>query len=195
MQFTTTLDKLDKIGENGVMNELNKQGLSDEQTRKLFTYIFSKPLNLTTIEQLRGLFEGDKASKALNELEELCMNLSSLNFEISVQLDTSLARGLDYYTGCIFEAVVPNSGIGSISGGGRYDDLTGVFGLKDMSGVGISFGIDRIYEILEARNAWPAETTHQEGVLLCHFSDENRLHAQKIADQLRNASVKLPSLP
>jgi histidyl-tRNA synthetase len=125
----------------------------------------------------------------LNELEELCMNLSSLNFEISVQLDTSLARGLDYYTGCIFEAVVPNSGIGSISGGGRYDDLTGVFGLKDMSGVGISFGIDRIYEILEARNAWPAETTHQEGVLLCHFSDENRLHAQKIADQLRNASV------
>jgi histidyl-tRNA synthetase len=189
MQFTTTLDKLDKIGENGVMNELNKQGLSDEQTRKLFTYIFSKPLNRTTIEQLRGLFEGDKASKALNELEELCMNLSSLNFEISVQLDTSLARGLDYYTGCIFEAVVPNSGIGSISGGGRYDDLTGVFGLKDMSGVGISFGIDRIYEILEARNAWPAETTHQEGVLLCHFSDENRLHAQKIAGQLRNASV------
>lgn len=188
-QFTTSLDKLDKVGEDGVKQELSRLGVEEEIISKIFTFIISKNLNQNTINELRSVFVSESATKALNELNEICAYLSNFDFSIDVRLDTSLARGLDYYTGCIFEAIVPNSGIGSISGGGRYDDLTGVFGLKDMSGVGISFGIDRIYEIMEDRKAWPNAVEQQNGVLLCHFSEKNRLHAFELSALLRKEDV------
>ena len=115
--------------------------------------------------------------------------MEGYNLTIRIELDLSLARGLDYYTGCIFEAIVPDSGIGSISGGGRYDDLTGVFGLIDVSGVGISFGIDRIYEILESQGLWPETQASSDLILFCHFDETSMQHCIKLSHFFRDAGI------
>ena len=100
-----------------------------------------------------------------------------------------MARGLDYYTGCIFEAIIPDSGIGSVSGGGRYDNLTHIFGLKDVSGVGISFGVDRLYEILETQNLWTDQKSANQSVLVCHFDSESQRYGIGVAQKLRQAGI------
>ena len=100
-----------------------------------------------------------------------------------------MARGLDYYTGCIFEAIVLDSKIGSISGGGRYDNLTSVFGLDGISGVGISFGVDRIFEIFEAQNLWPTDLVESTSLLICHFDKPTQLYAMQVAKSLRAAEI------
>ena len=189
-RFTSTLDKLDKIGEEGVSKELVKNGVSKEKCKLLFSLIDSVSLNSENITQIAESF-GDNpyAKKAVDELEELLSFIEVSDLKIDVQLDLSLARGLDYYTGCIFEAIVPDSGIGSISGGGRYDNLTGVFGLKDVSGVGISFGVDRIYEILESQNKWPQNLQASSTVVICHFDKKSMLYANNVAFKLRLNNV------
>jgi histidyl-tRNA synthetase len=189
-RFTSTLDKLDKIGEEGVMKELISYGVDEAKCRQLFSIIGHAELNSANLETFAKAFNNNTiAKKAIADLTDILNYLADYKLDIKVELDLSLARGLDYYTGCIFEAVIPESGMGSVSGGGRYDDLTGVFGLNDVSGVGISFGIDRIYEILEAQDLWPANLHINNNVLICHFDKSSKLYAVKLASQLRKHNI------
>ena len=195
-RFTSTLDKLDKIGEEGVMKELVRYGVDEDKCKKLFAIIDNAELNRGNLKTFSEAFNNNNiAQKAIDDLTSLLDFLEGTELKIKVELDLSLARGLDYYTGCIFEAIVPNSGIGSISGGGRYDDLTGVFGLKDVSGVGISFGVDRIYEILEAQKLWPDNLHTNESVLVCHFDSTTQLYGNRVADKLREAGISVIVYP
>src|SRR5690606_19028855 len=152
IDFTVALDKLDKIGEEGVKKEMREKGISEDALQKLQP-LFS--LNGTASEQLKklkALLSNSKIGiQGVEELEFISDNIETLGLQTaSLHIDVTLARGLNYYTGAIFEVSAPKEvNMGSIGGGGRYDDLTGIFGLKDMSGVGISFGLDRIYLVLE----------------------------------------------
>ena len=185
-KFTTTLDKLDKIGEAGVMKELVGYGVDETKCKQLFAIIGNAELTEQNLATFAQAFNNNViAQKAIDDLSAVLAFLKGYDLDIRVELDLSLARGLDYYTGCIFEAVVPDSGIGSVSGGGRYDDLTGVFGLKDVSGVGISFGVDRIYEILEAQNLWSDNLHNNENTLLCHFDMASQQYAMGVARTFR----------
>jgi len=189
-KFTSTLDKLDKIGEEGVMKELVGYGVDEAKCKQLFGIIGNAELTKANLETFAKAFNNNEiAQKAIDDLSSLLSFLEGYELNIRVELDLSLARGLDYYTGCIFEAIVPDSGIGSVSGGGRYDDLTGVFGLKDVSGVGISFGVDRIYEILEAQNLWPKNLHTNESILLCHFDLDSQKYAAQVARELRQEGL------
>lgn len=195
-RFTTTLDKLDKIGEEGVTKELKALGLDDNTCLSLFRMIESVSLTKEGLSELEARFNQNELAKmAIADLGEIVAYLDGHDAGINLVLDLSLARGLDYYTGSIFEAVVPDSGIGSISGGGRYDDLTGVFGLKDVSGVGISFGVDRIYEILDAEELWPNDLSGNQSVVICHFDDKSRIHANKVARKLRANNISVIVYP
>lgn len=189
-KFTSTLDKLDKIGEDGVMKELAGYGVSIEKCKQLFAIIDNAELTKENLILFSKAFNNNEiAQKAIDDLGEVLDFLGDSKRTVKVELDLSLARGLDYYTGCIFEAIVPDSGIGSVSGGGRYDDLTGVFGLKDVSGVGISFGIDRIYEILESQELWPENLHTNENILLCHFDKKSQIYATGLARQIRDSGL------
>lgn len=192
--ITIVIDKLDKIGVDGVSKELIELGLTSDQAQVLLSFLIKMPLNLDTIKQLRqNSANNEKAKIALDELEQV-IELSGSAIE-NVILDLSLARGLDYYTGCIFEAVTTEVKMGSISGGGRYDDLTGVFGLKDVSGIGISFGIDRIYDVLNELNLFPAETFKFTELLFCPFDEDSLKYCIPLADELRQSGYKTEIYP
>lgn len=195
-KFTSTLDKLDKIGEEGVMKELVGYGIDEEKCHQLFAIIGNSELTKENLLQFANAFNNNPiAQKAIEDLSEILAYLEDCNLTIKVELDLSLARGLDYYTGCIFEALIPDSGMGSVSGGGRYDDLTGVFGLKDVSGVGISFGIDRLYEIMEGQQKWPDNLHVNDSVLICHFDKATQLYGVKLASKLRTENIKTIVFP
>jgi len=195
-RFTSTLDKLDKIGKDGVIIELINAGVSEIKCKKLFELITISDLNETILDKLTSSFNHNAlAMSAIGDLRELYRFLGNSSRSIKLELDLSLARGLDYYTGCIFEAVIPESGIGSISGGGRYDNLTDIFGLKDVSGVGISFGVDRIYEILDSQNLWPNVNSHNQSVLICHFDQETQEFGVRLAQKLRQSEISVLVFP
>lgn len=189
-RFTTTLDKLDKIGKEGVTNELVGMGVDLEKCEQLFQIIGNSTLNRDNLAIFGKAFKNNQVAQiALDELSEMLDYLENADIDLNIELDLSLARGLDYYTGCIFEAIVPKSGIGSISGGGRYDNLTGVFGLDGVSGVGISFGIDRIYEIFEAQALWPRDLVQNDTIVLCHFDKKTQIYALHVAKQFREFGI------
>lgn len=189
-KFTSTLDKLDKIGVEGVTKELMSYGILESKCNQIFAIIGHAALTTQNLETYAKAFNNNAiALQAIDDLSHLLTFLEGSNLQIRVELDLSLARGLDYYTGCIFEAIVPNSEIGSVSGGGRYDDLTGVFGLNDISGVGISFGIDRLYEILQVQDLWPKDLHENKSVLLCHFDEKTQRYATQVARKLRNMGI------
>lgn len=189
-KFTSTLDKLDKIGEEGVTKELMSYGIHENKCKQIFSIIGHSALTTQNLGIYAKAFNNNPiALKAIDDLSHLLAFLEGSELQIRVELDLSLARGLDYYTGCIFEVIVPNSEMGSVSGGGRYDDLTGVFGLKDISGVGISFGVDRLYEILQAQDLWPEEIYKNESVLVCHFDEKTQRYATQVARKLRNMGI------
>jgi histidyl-tRNA synthetase len=195
-RFTSTLDKLDKIGKDGVINELINAGVSEIKCKKLFELITISDLNETILDKLTSSFNQNAlAMTAVGDLRELVKFLGNSPRSIKLELDLSLARGLDYYTGCIFEAVIPDSGIGSVSGGGRYDNLTDIFGLKDVSGVGISFGLDRIYEILDSQNLWPNTNANNQSVLICHFDQETQEFGVRVAQKLRQSEISVLVYP
>jgi len=198
IDFTVALDKLDKIGEEGVKKEMVVKGISEE-----------------AIQKMQPLFEstGDAGSK-LNMLGELLKTseigmegIEELNFIVNtmdtlgltsakLEIDVTLARGLNYYTGAIYEVAAPEGvNMGSIGGGGRYDDLTGIFGLKDMSGIGISFGLDRIYLVLEELNLFPETATQNTKVLFINFGEQESLYAMQAISQLRKAGVTAELYP
>lgn len=195
-RFTSTLDKLDKIGKDGVINELINAGVSEIKCKQLFELITISDLNETILDKLTSSFnQNPLAMAAIGDLRELVRFLGNSPRSIKLELDLSLARGLDYYTGCIFEAVIPDSGIGSVSGGGRYDNLTDIFGLKDVSGVGISFGVDRIYEILDSQNLWPNANANNQSVLICHFDQETQEFGVRVAQKLRQSEISVLVYP
>ena len=192
IDFTVALDKLDKIGEEGVKKEMLDKGISEEAIGKIQP-IFNLSGNFQAkIEGLESILEGSEiGKKGIEELQFIQKAIEEMPLKsASLDLDVTLARGLNYYTGAIFEVAAPeNVKMGSIGGGGRYDDLTGIFGLKNMSGVGISFGLDRIYLVLEELGLFPKTVTHNTKVLFINFGEKEALYAMKAVRELRNNNI------
>jgi histidyl-tRNA synthetase len=198
IDFTVALDKLDKIGEDGVKKEMLEKGISEsalEKVQPLFNFTGSIQEKL---EKLSGLLaSSEEGKKGIEELRFICDNVDKLGLQQSIlDLDVTLARGLNYYTGAIFEVTAPKEvAMGSIGGGGRYDDLTGIFGLKDMSGVGISFGLDRIYLVLEELNLFPETVTTATKVMFLNFGETPAFDAMQAITTLRNKNIKAEMYP
>ena len=187
--FFVALDKLDKIGMEKVKEELATKGISGAGTEKVFQLLASFD---GKIETLKSVFTSS-GLKGLSDLEQV-FKLAGNTPE--VEFDLSLARGLSYYTGCIFEVKVPSSGIGSVCGGGRYDNLTQAFGAKEkLSGVGISFGIDRIYDVLDVLQLFHPDQETSTKILFCHFDENTRSYAFDIAGKVRSAGIAAEVYP
>jgi histidyl-tRNA synthetase len=198
IDFTVALDKLDKIGEDGVKKEMMEKGISEEAIQKVqplfnFTGTISEKVNQLSVL----LSESNQGMKGVEELRFICDNVTELGLSTAIlDLDVTLARGLNYYTGAIFEVAPPESvSMGSIGGGGRYDDLTGIFGLKNMSGVGISFGLDRIYLVIEELNLFPDTVTATSKALFINYGDNEAFYAMKAIKNLRNSGIKVEMYP
>jgi histidyl-tRNA synthetase len=198
IDFTVALDKLDKIGEDGVKKEMLEKGISEEAITKvqsLFNFTGTISEKIEKLSQL--LISSQEGMKGVEELRFICDNTANLGLSTAIlDLDVTLARGLNYYTGAIFEVAPPKEvALGSIGGGGRYDDLTGIFGLKNMSGVGISFGLDRIYLVVEELDLFPATVTVSTKVLFINYGDSGALYAMKAIKKLRLAGIKAELYP
>ncbi len=198
IDFTVALDKLDKIGEDGVKSEMLAKGISAEAIQKVqLLFSFSGTLQ-EKIEQLSALLSAsEEGKKGVEELQFICENVENLGLKCAtIDLDVTLARGLNYYTGAIFEVSAPkNIAMGSIGGGGRYDDLTGIFGLKNMSGVGISFGLDRIYLVLEELNLFPETIAIGTKALFFNFGETEAFYAMKTISKLRDLDIAVEMFP
>src|SRR5699024_3437362 len=196
--FTVALDKLDKIGEEGVKNEMRKQGISETALEKINPIFEMKGDFEEKIKKLQEILENSAiGKKGIEELQFIWKAIQEMPLQVStLDLDVTLARGLDYYTGAILEISAPEGvKMGSIGGGGRYDDLTGIFGLKNMSGVGISFGLDRIYLVLEELNLFPKTVENNTQVIFVNFGEKEALHALKIIQKLRSKGIKAELYP
>ena len=199
VDITVAIDKLDKIGIDNVNAELREDGLTDEQIQKLQPIIL---LDGTNEEKLSTIADVLKESETgLKGVEEIRFILSSLCGGAAValhnelQLDLTLARGLNYYTGAIFEVKALDVEIGSITGGGRYDNLTGIFGMPGISGVGISFGVDRIYDVLNALDAYPKDATNGTRLLFINFGDSETAYCMPVAAKARQAGIRTEVFP
>jgi histidyl-tRNA synthetase len=189
--FTVALDKLDKIGLDGVINELKNNDFPEKALIKLNEILATADLSLDVVAgYLRG---SETGSMGVSELQKVFSYLSD-DILSQVKFDLTLARGLNYYTGCIFEVKAKDANIGSVGGGGRYDDLTGVFGLPDVSGVGISFGLDRIYDTMEALGLFPG-FMHTTRVLFINFDEQTAKKAFEWVTQLRDLSIPAEIYP
>ena len=198
IDFTVALDKLDKIGEDGVKKEMLEKGISEEALLKVQPLFNFTGTIQEKIEQLSALLSAsEEGKKGIEELRFICENVTKLGLQKAIlDLDVTLARGLNYYTGAIFEVSAPKEvAMGSIGGGGRYDDLTGIFGLKNMSGVGISFGLDRIYLVLEELNLFPPTVTTSTKVMFLNFGDVQAFEAMQAIQKLRNQNIKAELYP
>jgi len=200
IDMTVAIDKLDKIGLEGVSKELLERGFTQSDIEKLQPIIELKGSNSEKIQALKKvLASSDIGQKGIEELETIFSYIQQLQTPNAtlpnVALDITLARGLNYYTGAIFEVKSNEVAMGSIGGGGRYDDLTGMFGLKNLSGVGISFGADRIYDVLEELNVFPKNTNETTKVLISNFDEAAEKFALPILSQLRAAGIATELYP
>jgi histidyl-tRNA synthetase len=200
MDITIALDKLDKIGWISVADELKERGIADEGIWKIEQIINVKGTNAEKLAAYTDIMQHIATGiEGINELSKTLAYYQGLQGKAAenIAVDISLARGLNYYTGVIVEVVCthPDVKMGSIGGGGRYDDLTGLFGLKGLSGVGVSFGIDRIYDVMEELNLFPEQLASGTKVILMNFGGENELYALQILQQLRNADVAAEIYP
>lgn len=196
IDITIAIDKLDKIGEGGVRQELAGRGLQDTEIDKAMAFISLGGTNEQKLERLSELLAGSETG--MKGVEELRFVLSNqlATFNVAPQLDLTLARGLNYYTGMIVEVKAPSSvNIGSIGGGGRYDDLTGLFGVPGISGVGISFGLDRIYDVLEKLELFPAEAQQSSRVIFFHPGEARLAEVFKYATQVRERGIAVEMYP
>lgn len=197
IDITVAIDKLDKIGEEGVVKELREKGISDQAINiisPLFKVSGSNDERLA--EMKKFLANSEIGMKGIEELEFVLENTKALGVErAEVQFDVTLARGLNYYTGAIFEVKVHDVKMGSICGGGRYDDLTGLFGLSGMSGVGISFGADRIYDVLNELKLYPAETDATLPLLFANFGEKEAAYCMKLSKKAREIGVACEVYP
>ncbi len=194
--ITVAIDKLDKIGLDNVNAELRAGGLGDEVVNRLQPVIGLDGTNAEKLAAMREtLAESETGLKGIAECEFVLDALSPLGLRNTVELDLTLARGLDYYTGCIFEVKASDVEIGSIAGGGRYDNLTGVFGLPGVSGVGISFGADRIFDVLDRLDLYPEETAAGTELLFVNFGAAEAAYCLPIAARARQAGVRCEVYP
>jgi histidyl-tRNA synthetase len=189
MDFTISLDKLDKTGWEGVGKELVERGFPVDVPQKLMEIMQPVTGNDAILAQLKKHITSETGLKGIAEMEELLGFVDELELKSQVKFDISLARGLSYYTGAIFEVSALDVSIGSISGGGRYDDLTGVFGMPGISGVGVSFGADRIYDVMMELNLFPENIGHLADILFINFGNENIVDLMKLAKQLRSNGI------
>jgi histidyl-tRNA synthetase len=198
IDFTVALDKLDKIGEEGVKKEMLEKGIPQEAIKKVQPLFGFNGTFIDKIEQLKSLLiTSETGMKGIEELLFIGNAIESLGLTTAtLDLDVTLARGLNYYTGAIFEVSAPeNVKMGSIGGGGRYDDLTGIFGLKNVSGVGISFGLDRIYLVLEELGLFPNTVQGTNTILFINFGDKEALYAMNAIKKLRENGVAAELYP
>jgi histidyl-tRNA synthetase len=198
IDFTVALDKLNKIGVDGVVREMLAKGISQEAIKVIEPLFDFKGSSSEKLVQLRNLLkESEEGLKGVEELEFVIGQIETLGLESArLELDITLARGLNYYTGAIFEVIAPAGiEIGSIGGGGRYDDLTGIFGLKDISGVGISFGLDRIFMVLEEMNLYDEVVLIKPKVLFVNFGETEASYCMKAMVQLRKKGIKCELFP
>jgi len=198
IDFTVALDKLDKIGASGVEKEMLEKGISNKAIKKvtpLFNLSGSNTDQLNILDTL--LSSSEEGKKGVEELRFVVNTINNLGLQsASLEIDVTLARGLNYYTGAIFEVSAPNGvEMGSIGGGGRYDDLTGIFGLKDVSGVGISFGLDRIYLVLEELGLFDTVSLPKPKLLFLNFNKEDNTIQLEALKALRNVGVKTEIYP
>lgn len=199
MEITIALDKLDKIGWDGVAKELEQRGISKEGTEQIEKIISITGDNDSKLAALAVVMQS--SSIGMQGIEELTQtlayhkDLASSDWAAKIEVDISLARGLNYYTGVIAEVVCRAVQMGSIGGGGRYDDLTGLFGLKGLSAVGVSFGIDRIYDVLDELQLFPQQLSAGTKVMLVNFGGENEIYALHILQQLRMAGIAAEIYP
>ncbi|MCA0931702.1 histidine--tRNA ligase [Lutimonas saemankumensis] len=197
IDFTVALDKLDKIGVEGVLKEMRAKEISEEALDRLMPLFDLKGSNKEQLDALKDLLaESEEGLKGIEELSFVIEQVEQLGLKSSVlDLDLTLARGLNYYTGAIFEVKATEVQMGSIGGGGRYDDLTGIFGLKGISGVGISFGLDRIYLVMEELGLFSNTPGSGPEVLFINFGTEEAAYSMKALKELRNAGIRAEMYP
>jgi histidyl-tRNA synthetase len=194
--FTVALDKLDKIGIEQVSEEWLSKGISRESIGKLTPIIGLSGSNAGKIDILKGFLKSSPSGmKGVEELETLLMIINGSHHDASVEIDLTLARGLNYYTGAIIEVKSLDVEIGSVCGGGRYDDLTGIFGMPGVSGVGVSFGADRIYDVMEQINGFPTLAESGKQVLFLNFGFEEVGICLPLADKMRRAGIRCEIYP
>ena len=196
VDITVAIDKLDKIGLENVNAELREDGLTDEQIAKLqpiITLSGSNEEKLATIAEV--LATSEVGLKGVEESRFILDTLKTLGLKNEMELDLTLARGLNYYTGAIFEVKALDVQIGSITGGGRYDNLTGIFGMPGVSGVGISFGVDRIFDVLNQLDAYPTDAVNGTTVLFINFGDKETAYCLPMVGKLRAAGVRTELFP
>jgi histidyl-tRNA synthetase len=191
------IDKLDKIGEEKVFEELKERGFGNDTAEKLKPFLQLSGSNATITGGLEKLLAGSEVGmQGLAELKEVMIMVEGFGIKVDqLAIDPTLARGLSYDTGCIFEVKPTSVQMGSICGGGRYDDLTGMFGLPNVSGVGISFGIDRIYDVLDELNLFPAESVRTSKVLIANFDEASARKSLAILSKLREAGIAAELYP
>lgn len=196
VDITVAIDKLDKIGLDGVNAELAEKGISSEAIEKLQPIIGLTGSNSEKLELLKGqLADSETGRMGIEESRFILDTLSTLHLHNELELDLTLARGLNYYTGAIFEVKALDVQIGSITGGGRYDNLTGVFGMPDVSGVGISFGADRIFDVLNQLDLYPKEATNGTRLLFINFGEKEAAYCLPILAQVRTAAISAEIYP
>ena len=196
IDITVAIDKIDKIGIDKVNEELSQKGLNDEAISRLRPLLELSGSNSEKLQTLSELLASSEIGlKGIEELKEVLDGIDTLGHECDVELDVSLARGLNYYTGTIIEVKALDVEIGSITGGGRYDNLTGVFGMSGLSGVGISFGADRIYDVLNQLNLYPEEISNTVKVIFVNFGQVEAVQSAKYIAQLRQQGISAELYP
>lgn len=196
VDITVAIDKLDKIGLENVNEELRSKGISEDAIRQLQPIINLKGCNFEKLKALKDLLK--KSPTGLNGVEEITYileKITPLSLTSTIELDLTLARGLSYYTGAIFEVKALDVEIGSITGGGRYDNLTGVFGLDGLSGVGISFGADRIYDVLNQLNLYPADSQKSTQLMFVNFGEKEEEYLLPVISKIRQAGIRSEIYP
>lgn len=192
------IDKLDKIGEAGVKEELISKGFSPDALTELFAILNAKGTNASKLQLLRDKLLGhERASASIADLEKVFDFVNQFGgSDAPVELDLSLARGLSYYTGCIFEVKIQGVAVGSVSGGGRYDNLTAVFDSKERSsGVGFSFGVDRLFDAMEELSLFPEEAQRSSQVLVCHLDENCQRYGMQVTQSLRSQGIPAELYP
>lgn len=194
--ITTAIDKLDKIGIEKVNEELLDLGIADDAIKSLQPILQLSGSTSDKLGELKKLFEASETGlKGVEEIEYIFAKCSSLELKNELVLDLTLARGLNYYTGAIIEVKALDTQMGSITGGGRYDNLTGIFGLKDVSGVGISFGADRIYDVLTDLNLFPVDFSHSTDLLFVNFGEKEADYILPLISKMRKSGIRCELYP
>jgi len=194
--ITTAIDKLDKIGLEKVYEELQLKGIDESSINTLKPIITLEGSNSNKLKTLGSIFsENEEGTKGVEELETVLNQLGQLEIKADIEIDQALARGLNYYTGAIIEVKANDVNIGSICGGGRYDNLTGIFGMPDISGVGVSFGADRIFDVLEETNGFPNQTESTSKLMISNFGEKEAMLALKILEELHRQDIKAELYP